>query len=407
MRSRRILLVGAVGLLLGPASALTQVGQQPGGGGAPGGGFPGGGFGRGFPGGGFRGMMNQDPAQRWDQMTGGKDVWVRTEITDQRQQFFFDMIARGLNVSDGKITRQQYMDWSEQMRQRFQAGGFGRGPGGPSGPAGGAQGGAGPGGGPGGNPDAFAEVRFRQLDKNGDGYLNYDEMPDNLKAEWQKWDTDKNGLIDLNEFKAFLRGRVDQIRSEIRANAPTSGVPGGFSPGMSLLPTAPAAIEEEEPKRVVYRAGKLPKELPPWFAQYDKDGDGQIGLWEWRAAGQPLDRFLAMDRNGDGFLTVEEVLRYEAEQNKARGGNAMAANNGNGAGGFGRRNGGGFGPPSGFGQGSPGNFGPPSGNFGPGNDNGPGGDRGQFRRGGGGRPDGQQGSGGQGRRSRQFGGGPG
>src|SRR5262249_38616872 len=157
---------------------------------------------------------------------------------------------------------------------------------------------------------------------------------------------------------------------------------------------------------------------------YDKDGDGQVALYEWKAAGQPLDRFLAMDRNGDGFLTAEEVLRYEAEQNKGRGGNGMVASNGNGPGGLGRGNFGGgfgqgspgaFGPPGGFGQGQqPGGFGqgndrgfgpPPGGNFGPGGGNGPGGDPRQFRRGGGGggRPDGQQGGGGgQGRRGRQF-----
>src|SRR5262245_61324121 len=133
MRLRRFLLVGALMLLLGAAMALTQFGQQGadrGGRGGRGGawmlgcgGFTGGGGG--FQGGGVGGfgcggMMNLDPAERWNQMTGGKDVWVRSEITDQRQQFFFDMMARGLNVTNGQITRQQFIDWSQQMRQRFQ-----------------------------------------------------------------------------------------------------------------------------------------------------------------------------------------------------------------------------------------------------------------------------------------------
>jgi hypothetical protein len=64
---------------------------------------------------------------------------------------------------------------------------------------------------------------------------------------------------------------------------------------------------------VVYRAGNLPLDkLPPWFAQLDTDRDGQIGLYEWRRAGKPLEDFRAMDRNNDGFLTVEEVLYYQA-----------------------------------------------------------------------------------------------
>src|SRR5439155_26941479 len=172
-------------------------------------------------GGGFRGMMNMDPAERWNQLTGGKDVWSRTDITDSRQEGMFDFMARSLNVTNGQITRQQYMDWAEQMRQRFQQGSLGRGNGGNgrgAGPGGGPTGGQQPAepGAPGGfNADAMVEMMFRRYDKNGDGYLNSDEMPDNLKAEKEKWDKDGNGLIDLSEFKEFMKGRMDQIRAEM------------------------------------------------------------------------------------------------------------------------------------------------------------------------------------------------
>src|SRR5262249_15447941 len=50
--------------------------------------------------------------------------------------------------------------------------------------------------------------------------------------------------------------------------------------------------------------------LPDWFAKLDTDKDGQIGLYEWLAAKKPIDEFKDMDRNGDGFLTPEEVLFY-------------------------------------------------------------------------------------------------
>lgn len=401
MRSRRILLVGALMLLLGPATALTQVGQQGGGrGGRGGGGGLQGGGGGGFGGGG--GMMNLDPAERWNQMTGGKDVWARAEVADPNQQRIFDWMARSLNITNGQITRQQFIDGSAQMRQRFQQGGFGRGGGiggGPGGPGGAPQGGAaGPGGAQGGagvfNPDAMVEIMFRRYDRNGDGVLNNDELPDNLKAERDKWDANKDGLIDLAEFKEYMKGRMDQIRAEMSAAA---GAPsaGGATGALPMLPTGPITPEEEPKKVVVYRAGKLPKELPPWFTQYDKDGDGQIGLYEWKTTGLPLKQFTDMDRNGDGFVTVEEVLRYEAEQNKARGGNGtMVA--GTMPGGF-RGSGGNFsGPPPG------GNFSGPQGNAGPGNA------RGDFRQRGQGRQGGGQDSGGGGRRGgRQGGGGPG
>lgn len=326
MRSRIFLLVGGLSLLIGPTTALTQFGPPgaPQGGAPQGGGFPGGGGGGrgggGMGGGGWRGggggMMNMDPNERWNQMTGGKDVWVRAEITDQRQQMFFDFIARSVGSSNGQITKQQYLDWAQQMAQRFQQGGMGRvRPGGmggpPGGPGGGAPGGAaGAPGGPGGfNSDTWAEVLFRRFDRNGDGLLTYEEMPDTLKAERDKFDTNKDGFIDLNEFKEFVKARSEQIRAEMG-----NGGPGGFGAGGPIM-APPVPIEEEEEKKqvVVYRAGQLPKELPPWFQQLDKDGDGQIGLYEWKASGRPLDEFLKMDLNGDGFLTVEEVLKATAK----------------------------------------------------------------------------------------------
>jgi hypothetical protein len=49
------------------------------------------------------------------------------------------------------------------------------------------------------------------------------------------------------------------------------------------------------------------EELPDSYRSHDKDGDGQIGLYEW-----PRDRireFVALDVNDDGFLTLSEVKK--------------------------------------------------------------------------------------------------
>jgi Ca2+-binding EF-hand superfamily protein len=149
--------------------------------------------------------------------------------------------------------------------------------------------------------DLLAETMFRKHDVNGDGFLNHDEMPENLRAELEKWDTDKNGLIDLGEFKAWLQARAQFVVGERHA---------GDVSGLQLRPD-----NTLEGKRVgPYRDGKLPSELPAWFIPMDTDHDGQIGLYEWKTSGRPLEEFDAIDRNGDGFLTVDEVLRYEAMQ---------------------------------------------------------------------------------------------
>ena len=142
--------------------------------------------------------------------------------------------------------------------------------------------------------------------------LNYDEMPETLRAERTQWDTNKDGFIDLNEYKAYYRARMQQRAAE-RGGSWSSQQP----PPEWGLPSVPP-VEEEEQRPVVYRAGKLPKDLPAWFQQLDTDNDGQIGLYEWKTSGRSLEEFEQIDRNGDGFLTVEEVLRYQAEAKNRR-----------------------------------------------------------------------------------------
>jgi hypothetical protein len=58
--------------------------------------------------------------------------------------------------------------------------------------------------------------------------------------------------------------------------------------------------------------------VPDWFIRLDADGDGQVGLYEWKTSGRPLEEFSRMDRNGDGFVTVPELLFFLAQQAKNR-----------------------------------------------------------------------------------------
>jgi hypothetical protein len=213
------------------------------------------------------------------------------------------------------------------------------------------------------NEDSWAEDEFRRRDRDHDGVLTGDEIPDELKNEMVKWDTNKNGSIELDEFKAYVKARNDMRRSQMddamnamRQQQNPNPEDNGDDPGPQ--------------KPTIYRKGKLPKELD-WFEKMDTDGDNQIGLYEWRKSGRSIKEFKEMDHNGDGFITVEEALLYMNMHKAHPTGDALVANvpggGDNGAGrigafggpGAGRGNwpqGGGFGNWPGAGAGGNGNW---------------------------------------------------
>jgi Ca2+-binding EF-hand superfamily protein len=280
MRAVRMTLTGLVAFFLVATQGITQF------------------DGKGGPG---RAM---DPNKFFDSLAQGKDVWVRSEAAPHMQAMF-DAIARKLGVTDGKITREQFVNNMEKMKKS-------------SGdvPRRAMPPGASPEKAPGNaltDPDlmdARAAESFRRLDQNGDGVLDYNEMPDELRNDREKWDADGNGYIDLNEYKAYFRARMQQIVTD-RNQAAWQGSP---TPSPTVQPAKPV----EDGRAKVYHYDNLPKELPTWFKQLDTNHDAQVGLYEWKASGRPIAEFLRMDRNNDGFLTVEEVLFYESQTGKAK-----------------------------------------------------------------------------------------
>ncbi len=56
-----------------------------------------------------------------------------------------------------------------------------------------------------------------------------------------------------------------------------------------------------------FKTPPLPAGLPAWFAERDQDKDGQVGMFEWPK--DELDEFAKADRNGDGYITPEELVK--------------------------------------------------------------------------------------------------
>ena len=240
--------------------------------------------------------MMGDPNALFNMMSGGKDSVSASEITDPRMQRMF---SRFTNDATGPVSRDQFAGMMQQAMANGSKAAAACGKGGRNWQNGGQ---GGPGGNPAGNADMvanWAESRSASLDTNNDGKLSYDEYKadENLLAEKDKWDADMNGFIDLNEFKSYFQARVQQNRND-RNQAGDNGTDQGGK-------------ADEEKRPVVYRKGKLPKELPSWFIELDTDGDAQVALYEWKKSTRPIQEFLSYDLNGDGFLTVEEVLRAD------------------------------------------------------------------------------------------------
>jgi Ca2+-binding EF-hand superfamily protein len=206
-----------------------------------------------------------DPNVIFDAMDRNKDgVVTRDELLDRRSRDRFDDYVRRAGVTDGRLTREAFLKAFEQ-RQTERARGFSR---------------------------TEADRMFRELDVNSDGKLDDAELLNALRLwnELDRWDKNKDSKIDLHEFEAFL---LSQFRSGSTAEV--------------SAPPADKDAQHGKPAEPIYRAGKLPADIPDWFKEWDADGDGMVALYEWQGT---MAEFQAIDRNNDGFITIAEVMAW-------------------------------------------------------------------------------------------------
>ena len=198
-------------------------------------------------------------------------------------------------------------------------------------------------GGRGGRPDPGR--MFEQFDADGDGTLSADEIAksplsrfaDRLGLDASKpitraaFDAASDRRRDEREANGGRRGRGErgdrggeEPRQDDRRDRPEDRgddrraddrAPSPDARRGTAAPTSRSSFrggDRRDDRRGAYRF-TLP--LPDGFGELDPNGDGQIGLYEWRRWNRKLTgEFLTLDKNRDGFLTPRELDGVDPKQ---------------------------------------------------------------------------------------------
>lgn len=173
----------------------------------------------------------------------------------------------------------------------------------------------------------YAHWIVLKYDENGNEQLEQDEWKW-MRGNPQLVDSNSDGVITVEEFTNHVAryGLRRNIRLALPKDAPSADdyepMPGtdGESDAArkSKAQTPRAAVPKASVKapksgrttKFYVPTTRLPKGLPDWFRQRDKDGDGQVTLAEYSpgASDTALREFTRYDRNRDGVVTPEECV---------------------------------------------------------------------------------------------------
>lgn len=187
-------------------------------------GGPGGPMGPGGP-----GEMFGDPAQMIDRLMqsdkNGDGKLTADELPGQMAQ---QMIQSGDKDGDNALSKEEITQAMQEMQNRFRGG-----PGGFQGGLGNFQGGPGAfQGGAGGTGQNQLIGQMMQLDRNGDGKLSSDEVPQQARGMLRGGDQNGDGMIDAMEMRLLIERNGERMRAGLgRGNYGQKEDPRGDKPG--------------------------------------------------------------------------------------------------------------------------------------------------------------------------------
>jgi Ca2+-binding EF-hand superfamily protein len=194
------------------------------------------------------------------------------------------------------------------------------------------------------NYEEVAKGQFTNFDTDGNGYLEEDEIPDQLPGldlPFAGIDDDNDGKVYLEELSKFLELRQRAYRGQVRARAAdqedalftaldTSGDGRLQTREVNAVPSLLAKMDRN--KDGVLKSHEIPgsmaigfvrgnpaqdnalyvlpigdvrtEDMPRWFIGMDANQDGEIGALEFLGT---ADRFALMDKDLDGFISPSEL----------------------------------------------------------------------------------------------------
>ncbi|WP_254507477.1 hypothetical protein [Anatilimnocola floriformis] len=198
----------------------------------------------------------------FDRLDANKDgVVTADEVPDDKQSLFERLVRTGDANGDKKLSKEEFIAGLKKTSTAAEGAPAAR----PDGPPAGGLG------------NISAKDIFNRLDKDGNGKIEKDEIPERMKENMGRVDSNSDGAVDLAEFE-----KVAQFFAGMAGRRPDA---------------APAGAPEGRP------AGGPPP-MGPILRALDTDGDGELSASEIADAAKSLAK---LDRNGDGKLTRDEI----------------------------------------------------------------------------------------------------
>ncbi|MFM2094130.1 MAG: hypothetical protein RIS70_1254 [Planctomycetota bacterium] len=256
----------------------------------------------------------------------GDGVLTREEVGDENARMLQRLVRRGDKNQDGKLGRDEFLAAVKETAEQND----------PNNPPR-------PDARPDQNPDRRPPPQqiIRQFDKDGDGKLSKDEVPERMRENMERIDTDRDGFVTVEElqsaFRAMARSRNEAGTPTERPGTPTERPstpterPSTPTPGREQLGNDPAAERPNAgaPDRPAPNAANPEQEtraIESMFDNRDENRDGKLTADEMPEANRAMfERLRArFGTEGESSLTREQFVKAMRELRRSGQGNAGA-----------------------------------------------------------------------------------